>query len=433
MVGQLHTNKDQHAQPQRLWRKIHTVAGDHAIGFELGQPAADLAGRKVHPFRQLMVGGASVRLQGSQEGKVVGVEAGSVHGAQEIRILDQKYAGYLHALTKPSRLCGLNARPHAYTVHKFRIAGDAQMNATPDTTTDFAGTMTAKLREQFEAGLLSGDELRPDFTIAQPVHRYTSTDHAIWRKLYDRQASMLQGRVCDEFLQGLATLGMERDRVPEFDQLNETLMRATGWQVVAVPGLVPDEVFFEHLANRRFPASWWMRKPEQLDYLQEPDCFHDVFGHVPLLINPIFADYMEAYGKGGLKAAKLGALDMLARLYWYTVEFGLIQTPAGLRIFGAGILSSQGESIYSLDSDSPNRIGFDLHRIMRTRYRIDTFQKTYFVIDSFEQLFDATRPDFTDLYPQLRALPTLGAGDVAEGDRVLNIGTREGWADSDDI
>ncbi len=172
------------------------------------------------------------------------------------------------------------------------------MNATPDTTADFAGTMTAKLREQFEAGLLSGDELRPDFTIAQPVHRYTSTDHAIWRKLYDRQASMLQGRVCDEFLQGLATLGMERDRVPEFDQLNETLMRATGWQVVAVPGLVPDEVFFEHLANRRFPASWWMRKPEQLDYLQEPDCFHDVFGHVPLLINPIFADYMEAYGKG---------------------------------------------------------------------------------------------------------------------------------------
>ena len=213
---------------------------------------------------------------------------------------------------------------------------------------NFAGTMTAKLKEQFEAGLLSGQELRPDFTIAQPVHRYTDTDHAMWRKLYDRQASMLQGRVCDEFLQGLTTLGMERDRVPEFDQLNELLMRATGWQVVAVPGLVPDEVFFDHLANRRFPASWWMRKPEQLDYLQEPDCFHDVFGHVPLLINPVFADYMEAYGKGGLKAARLGALDMLARLYWYTVEFGLIRTPQGLRIFGAGILSSQGESIYKI-------------------------------------------------------------------------------------
>lgn len=304
--------------------------------------------------------------------------------------------------------------------------------ATLDTG-NFAGTLTAKLKEQFDAGLLSGQELRPDFTIAQPVHRYTDTDHAIWRKLYDRQASMLQGRVCDEFLQGLTTLGMERDRVPEFDQLNEMLMRATGWQVVAVPGLVPDEVFFDHLANRRFPASWWMRKPEQLDYLQEPDCFHDVFGHVPLLINPIFADYMEAYGKGGLKAARLGALDMLARLYWYTVEFGLIRTPKGLRIFGAGILSSQGESIYSLDSASPNRIGFDLRRIMRTRYRIDTFQKTYFVIDSFEQLFDATRPDFTALYPELRALPTLGAGDIIDSDQVINTGSREGWADSDDI
>ncbi len=297
----------------------------------------------------------------------------------------------------------------------------------------FQGTLTDKLKEQFDAGLLSGQALRPDFTIEQPVDRYTSTDHAIWRRLYERQASMLKGRVCNEFLQGLATLGMEKDRVPDFAQLNETLMRATGWQVVAVPGLVPDEVFFEHLANRRFPASWWMRKPEQLDYLQEPDCFHDVFGHVPLLINPVFADYMEAYGKGGLKAAGLGALDMLARLYWYTVEFGLIRTPEGLRIYGAGILSSQGESIYSLDSASPNRVGFDVRRIMRTRYRIDTFQKTYFVIDSFEQLFDATRPDFTPLYPELRAQPTLGAGDIADGDSVLNVGNREGWADSDDI
>jgi len=310
--------------------------------------------------------------------------------------------------------------------------------ATPHETASafdaaFQGTLTEKLKEQFDAGLLSGQELRPDFTIEQPVHRYTSTDHAIWRKLYERQASMLRGRVSNEFLQGLATLGMEKDRVPDFNQLNESLMRATGWQVVAVPGLVPDEVFFEHLANRRFPASWWMRKPEQLDYLQEPDCFHDVFGHVPLLINPVFADYMEAYGKGGLKAAGLGALDMLARLYWYTVEFGLIRTPEGLRIYGAGIVSSQGESIYSLDSASPNRIGFDVRRIMRTRYRIDTFQKTYFVIDSFEQLFDATRPDFAPLYQELCALPTLGAGDVAEGDLVLNVGNREGWSDSDDI
>ncbi|WP_059410936.1 phenylalanine 4-monooxygenase [Cupriavidus basilensis] len=297
----------------------------------------------------------------------------------------------------------------------------------------FAGTLTDKLREQFDAGLLSGQALRDDFTIEQPLERYTETDHAVWRQLYERQSSMLRGRVCDEFLEGLSALGMAHDRVPSFARLNETLMRATGWQVVAVPGLVPDEVFFEHLANRRFPASWWMRKPEQLDYLQEPDCFHDVFGHVPLLINPVFANYMEAYGKGGLKAASLGALDMLARLYWYTVEFGLIRTPAGLRIYGAGILSSQGESVYSLDSASPNRIGFDVRRIMRTRYRIDTFQKTYFVIDDFAQLFDGTRPDFAPLYAALRGLPTLGAGDVAPGDLVLNRGSREGWADSDDI
>ncbi len=296
----------------------------------------------------------------------------------------------------------------------------------------FTGTLTDKLREQFADGL-DGQTLRPDFTIEQPVHRYTAADHATWRTLYDRQEALLPGRVCEEFLQGLATLGMRRESVPSFDQLNETLMRATGWQIVAVPGLVPDEVFFEHLANRRFPASWWMRRPDQLDYLQEPDCFHDIFGHVPLLINPIFADYMQAYGQGGLKAARLGALDMLARLYWYTVEFGLIRTPAGLRIYGAGIVSSKSESVYALDSASPNRIGFDVRRIMRTRYRIDTFQKTYFVIDSFEQLFDATRPDFTPLYEELGRLPTFGAGDVVGSDTILNTGTREDWGDTADI
>ncbi|ALD92027.1 phenylalanine-4-hydroxylase [Cupriavidus gilardii CR3] len=314
---------------------------------------------------------------------------------------------------------------------------EAILDQTPEqqaaASATFTGTLTDKLKEQFEAGLLSNPDLKHDFTIAQPLHRYTDADHAVWRQLYARQASMLRGRVCDEFLRGLDTLGMDADRVPDFARLNDKLMAATGWQVVAVPGLVPDEVFFEHLANRRFPASWWMRKPEQLDYLQEPDCFHDVFGHVPLLINPVFADYMQAYGQGGLKAAGMGALDMLARLYWYTVEFGLIRTSEGLRIYGAGIVSSQGESIYSLDSASPNRIGFDVRRIMRTRYRIDTFQKTYFVIDSFEQLFEATRPDFTPLYAELRQQRTLGAGDIADGDLVLQAGNREGWGDSDDI
>ena len=202
---------------------------------------------------------------------------------------------------------------------------------------------------------------------------------------------------------------MDKHRVPDFNDLNAILQKATGRQIVAVNGLVPDNVFFEHLANRRFPCTWWMRRPDQMDYLQEPDCFHDVFGHVPLLINPIFADYMEAYGKGGVKAERLQVLHMLARLYWYTVEFGLIQTPKGLRIYGAGIVSSKTESIYCLESDVPNRIGFDLQRILRTEYKIDDVQKTYFVIENFEQLFNETQADFTAIYETLKDLPAFSA------------------------
>ncbi|WP_374422193.1 phenylalanine 4-monooxygenase [Chromobacterium sp.] len=274
---------------------------------------------------------------------------------------------------------------------------------------------------------------RVDFTLPQPLERYTAADHATWATLYRRQSEMLPGRACDEFLEGLERLGVDADRVPDFAKLNEQLMAATGWRIVAVPGLIPDDVFFEHLANRRFPVTWWLREPHQLDYLQEPDVFHDLFGHVPLLINPVFADYLEAYGKGGMKAKALGALPLLARLYWYTVEFGLINTPKGMRIYGAGIVSSKGESVYCLDSASPNRVGFDLERIMRTRYRIDTFQKTYFVIDSFQQLFDATAPDFAPLYARLAEAPTLGAGDIAAEDQVFNVGDRSGWGDSEDV
>jgi phenylalanine-4-hydroxylase len=198
---------------------------------------------------------------------------------------------------------------------------------------------------------------------------------------------------------------------------------------------VPDDVFFEHLANRRFPAGQFIRKPHELDYLEEPDVFHDVFGHVPLLMNPVFADYMEAYGRGGVKAHAIGpdALQNLTRLYWYTVEFGLIDTPDGLRIYGAGIVSSKGESLYSLEPAAPNHIGFDLQRIMRTKYRIDTFQKTYFVIDSFEQLMQATSPDFTPIYAALADQAHLPAGDVQDDDRVFQKGTGEGWADGGDV
>lgn len=255
-----------------------------------------------------------------------------------------------------------------------------------------------------------------DYTVQQPLHLYTEQDHQTWRTLYARQAQLLNGRACDEYLRGLQQLRMSHERVPDFNELNDILRAHTGWQIVAVNGLVPDEVFFDHLANRRFPCTWWMRRPEQMDYLQEPDCFHDVFGHVPLLINPVFADYMQAYGEGGLKAERLQVLPMLARLYWYTVEFGLIQTADGLRIYGAGIVSSKAESLYSLDSDAPHRVGFDLRRILRTEYKIDDVQKTYFVIRDFAQLFDQTRADFTLIYDELKALPSFSADQIQVGD-----------------
>lgn len=259
-----------------------------------------------------------------------------------------------------------------------------------------------------------------DYTVQQPLHLYTEQDHQTWRTLYARQAQLLNGRACDEYLRGLQQLRMSHERVPDFNELNDILRAHTGWQIVAVNGLVPDEVFFDHLANRRFPCTWWMRRPEQMDYLQEPDCFHDVFGHVPLLINPVFADYMQAYGEGGLKAERLQVLPMLARLYWYTVEFGLIQTADGLRIYGAGIVSSKAESLYSLDSDAPHRVGFDLRRILRTEYKIDDVQKTYFVIRDFAQLFDQTRADFTLIYDELKALPSFSADQIQVGDPIVS-------------
>ena len=203
-------------------------------------------------------------------------------------------------------------------------------------------------------------------------------------------------------------------------------MAATGWQVIAVPGLVPDEVFFDHLANRRFPAGNFIRTPEQLDYLQEPDVFHDVFGHVPMLADPVFADYMVAYGEGGLRSLKFDALKQLARLYWYTVEFGLIREAGGLRIYGAGIVSSFAESVFALDSDSPNRIGFDLARVMRTDYRIDDFQQNYFVLDSLDQLLDTTvNTDFAPLYAKNAALPPIPIADFLPEDEVITRGTQE--------
>ena len=271
--------------------------------------------------------------------------------------------------------------------------------------------------------------------VAQPWDDYTASDHDVWRQLYERQRQLLVGRASDEFLAAQDAMGMTPDAIPKFDDLNTVLEQATGWTLVGVEGLLPELTFFDHLANRRFPVTWWIRKPEQLDYLAEPDLFHDLFGHVPLLMNPVFADYMQAYGRGGVKAHGIGAdaLVNLTRLYWYTVEFGLIRQKDGLRIYGSGIVSSKGESIHCLESDAPNRIGFDLERIMRTRYRIDTYQKTYFVIDSFEQLMDATGPDFTPIYARLATQDSHPAGAVLDGDRVFHRGSGEGWASDGDV
>ena len=271
--------------------------------------------------------------------------------------------------------------------------------------------------------------------VDQPWDDYRDTDHDVWRQLYERQRELLVGRASDEFLQAQDMMGMSPERIPRFAELNAVLEAATGWTIVGVEGLLPELDFFEHLANRRFPVSWWIRRPDQIDYIEEPDLFHDLFGHVPLLMEPMFADYLVAYGKGGVKAHGIGpeALMQLARLYWYTVEFGLIRQKDGLRIYGAGIVSSKGESIYSLESEAPNRIGFDLERVMRTRYRIDSFQQTYFVIDSYEQLIEATLPDFTPIYARLHDAAAYPAGAVLATDSVLHRGSGEGWVRDGDI
>jgi phenylalanine-4-hydroxylase len=264
-----------------------------------------------------------------------------------------------------------------------------------------------------------------DWTIPQAWSDYTPRDHALWDRLFARQTAMLPGRAAPAFLEGLDILRLSKPGIPDFDELSERLRARTGWSVVAVPGLVPEAVFFEHLANRRFVAGRFIRTPEQIDYLREPDIFHDVFGHVPLLADPVFADYMQAYGAGGLRSMQFGALHKLARLYWYTVEFGLIRDGSGLKLYGAGIVSSYGESIFALDDPSPNRLDFDLKRVMRTKYRIDDYQQNYFVIDSFEDLLNQTlETDFAPLYEELETLPDIEITTILPWDRIVTHGTQ---------
>lgn len=275
-------------------------------------------------------------------------------------------------------------------------------------------------KQKYKIALREG--MRPDYTIDQRWDNYSKEDHAVWRELFNNLMKMLPGSACNEFMDGLNELQIVADEVPKFEELNKVLGAKTGWEIVAVAGAVPGSVFFDHLANRRFPATDWIRSREQMEYLEEPDVFHDIFGHVPMLMNPIFADYMAAYGRGGVKAKNLKGIRKIGRLYWYTVEFGLINTPEGMRIYGAGILSSTKEAKYSLDSDIPNRIGFDVKRIMQTDFNITDLQELYFVIDDFEQLFDATRPDFTPYYAELQGKEMLHPRRVLDTDQVFTRG-----------
>lgn len=264
-----------------------------------------------------------------------------------------------------------------------------------------------------------------EWIIPQDWAHYPAQDHATWDTLFARQSAMLPGRASEAFLRGIDVLKLSKPGIPDFTELSERLHAATGWRVVAVPGLIPDDVFFDCLADRIFVAGNFIRRPDQLDYLQEPDVFHDVFGHVPMLANPVFADYMVAYGKGGQRAGSLGALKRLARLYWYTVEFGLVRENGQLRIYGSGIVSSHGESIFALDDPSPNRIGFDLRRVMRTDYRIDDYQQTYFVIPSFDDLLRTTvETDFAPVYAALDALPEYAVDTVTGEDVVITRGSQ---------
>lgn len=256
---------------------------------------------------------------------------------------------------------------------------------------------------------LRGDYSRaaPDYSVEQDWVRYSADEHALYRRLFERQSKLVPKYACPEWIEAIAALDSARE-IPKFDQVSRKLKSRTGWEIVAVPGLIPDDAFFTHLANRRFPVTVWLRKPEEFDYIVEPDVFHDFFGHVPLLFDQVYADHLHEYGKGGLKAMRLDAVNWLARLYWYTIEFGLIEVDSQIRAYGAGLLSSGGELAYCVDDPRPRRLPFELERIMRSEYIIDRYQEMYFVIDSFEQLMRETAPDFTPLYERLRSLPIIG-------------------------
>lgn len=244
--------------------------------------------------------------------------------------------------------------------------------------------------------------------VAKPVDQhgvaqYTNEENQIWHELITRQRPLLEGRACNEYLTGLDLLHLPTDRIPQCPEVSKVLLDTTGWALEPVPALIPFDHFFNLLANRKFPAATFIRRREELDYLQEPDIFHEIFGHCPMLTNQACADFTQIYGKLGLKASHEDQV-MLAKLYWFTIEFGLIKTKMGLRAYGGGILSSKSETAYCIESEVPVRKPFDVIDILRTPYRIDIIQPIYFVIDNFDVLFQLTQMDLIGMIHEARRL-----------------------------
>lgn len=262
-----------------------------------------------------------------------------------------------------------------------------------------------------------------DWTMPQNWPSFTSEQHDTWSKLFAQQSAALEGLASQVFLRGLDILKLSQPGIPDLQELNERLKPATGWEVVAVPGWIPNQPFFEHLANRRFPVANFLRSAEDIAYSEEPDMFHDLFGHVPTLIDPAFSDFLVAYGEAGLRAEKLGASDFLGRLWLYTVEFGLVMEEGELRAFGGGLLSSHAEIVSALTSPSVRRLRLDVERVMRTKYNFDAFQRTYFIVDSFDHLLRAMEEaDFATIYDRIRDLPALNPDEICSGDKPYQSG-----------
>lgn len=244
--------------------------------------------------------------------------------------------------------------------------------------------------------------------VSHPVDKegnavYTPDENQVWNELITRQIPLVQDRACDEYINGVRLLNLPHDRVPQCPEVSSVLREATGWALEPVPALIAFDRFFSLLANKKFPAATFIRRRDELDYLQEPDIFHEVFGHCPMLTHKACADFTHTYGKLGLHASHEDQV-MLAKLYWFTIEFGLIQTSAGLRAYGGGILSSKSETVYCVESDVPQRKPFDVMEVLRTPYRIDIIQPIYFVIDSFDVLFNLIDMDLIGLIKEARRL-----------------------------